>query len=391
MYSNVDVSVGKRRFVFCDRHTLPNYHSLVKSGVSLPDLPYTLIKYRADPGFVTGKRLWNGFETVIRPSEPCFVQDNDYVRIATLPLLDEQVQRLIDGRRNKILKKIKGQSLPLLMLYKERHETGKLLTKFGDDMLFFLSHYKNPKAVLRHYGLGRSKWDNNANIRRLYRQTMKKPSIGDAFLQYRFAWGPLYSDISDSLKAAEVAERKGKSFHQKASMNFNFHANAIPANTAYYMSGSATVSGRFTIGYRYDITDATLAAASQIMDVETTLYDAIPYSFILDRLVNVSKYLDLRYATAGVSFSSGYESLKKTYIFTPRDRIAPLGPIVNGAPVMLAWNWGNVPPREDISFTRSILGAFNDPILEYPYKDFLDTKYLADYFFLIKQRFSRRP
>lgn len=390
MYEEVDISAGCRRRVHCERVVTPGYRALLSSGQPLPDNPYLVFTWTADPGkyFYTVSGPGGSF---VQGPYTRYVQDNDMLRSLGILMLDDQVIKLRNGRRNKALKKIKGASIPLIMLWKERHETGKMVTKLLDDMLFFAKNVRNPKRLLAHYKpmASRSEYTrrfllNPKKVQHLVRKTRKAPSIGDAYLQWRFGWGPLYADIKESLAAAEVSEKKGITTRVKSSLDFNFHCE-VPTNIDGRMGGIATVEGRYTIGYRYHITSVSLQRAAMLMDIPTTLWDAVPWSFIIDRIVNVSKYLDLRNATAGVEFSSGFESLKKKYVFSPRDTVVPL------KYGFYRYSLGSVPDRVEESYQRSILSGFYEPILEYPMADFFDSNYWADYAALIRQRFRRRP
>lgn len=390
MYAEVNISEGMRRFVHCERTLTPNFRELIASGSPLPDNPYLVKSWIADPGKYYFVVSGPGGSSTQGPYSR-YIRDNDMLRTSALLDLDAQIAKLVNGRRNKALKKIKGASIPLIMLWKERHETGKMVTKFLDDMLFFARNVRNPKRLLAHYKPIASKSDytrrfllNPKKVQELIRETRKAPTIGDAYLQWRFGWGPLYADIIESLSAAEVSEKKGFTTRVKSSMNFNFHCE-VPTDIDGRMGGTANVEGRYTIGYKYRITSVSLQRAAMLMDIPTTLWDAVPWSFIIDRVVNISKYLDLRNATAGVEFSSGYESTKKLYTFSPEDTVVPLNP------GFFRYTLGSLPKRTEESYQRTILSGFFDPILEFPVSDFFDSNYWGDYAALIRQRFRRRP
>lgn len=385
MYTNVNINVPRR---YCSVTTSKqDVTARRKAKLPLLDLPYSLTITNADTGIIRYAQYFKGKLSTSSTSTG-LISDNQLIVQRCTPLLDDQVGKLQANRRNKILAKIKGQSLPLIMLYRERKQTESLLGDFGKDMLFFARNYKNPRRLLRHYGFGHDKYGNRALVRRLLKQNLRHKTVGDAYLSWRFGWSPLWADLKASFEAASIAEKQGFDTKSVTRMNFEYHADTNL--TTYdksrgYMGGKGSVSGVFLMAYRYRITDTTLNTASQIMDIPTTIWDSVPWSFLIDRLVNVSKYLDLRNATAGVAFSSGYETLFREYTFTPEDTFYQLDNMLQ------VWNYSSLPARTTVRMNRTVLSSFNQPTLEYPYEEFFDSKYWGDLFFLVRQKFRRKP
>lgn len=58
----------------------------------------------------------------------------------------------------------------------------------------------------------------------------------------------------------------------------------------------------------YSITDASLSAITSLADPLAVGWDLVPWSFIVDRFVDLGSYLELRNATLGTTFKSGSTS-----------------------------------------------------------------------------------
>lgn len=284
--------------------------------------------------------------------------------------LDTWVSGIQAWKANTLLSKIKAQSLPILMLYKERHRTGKLITKFLDDALYCIGNLKHPKRVLFRMGVYNPQRHTGNFLRKLRKKTISCNTAGDAWLQYRFAWTPLYHDIIDSINAAADFEKKLHKFSQNAGGRFG---NSIEKNMRSVTDGERIWRGNITgaVSYRvnYYISDSTLSGVGSMMDIPTFLWDAVPWSFVIDRVVDVSSYLDLRNATLGTQFTSGYFTT-----FYQRT-IIPAAIDVKYHPNRLTYLIGgrkytqqffNPPPREDVYMNRVKLASFPAPTLEYP-------------------------
>lgn len=284
--------------------------------------------------------------------------------------LNKWVSGIQDWKSNTLLSKIKAQSLPILMLYKERHQTGKLITKFLDDALYCIGNLKHPKRVLSRMGVYDPQKHTGNFLRKLRKKTMSCNTAGDAWLQYRFAWAPLYHDIIDSVNAAADFEKKLHKFSQNAGTRFG---NTVEKNMRSALNGEriwrGSINGAVSYRVNYYISDATLAGVGSMMDIPTFLWDAVPWSFVIDRVVDVSGYLDLRNATLGTQFTSGYFTT-----FYLRS-INPAAIDVSYYPNRLTYMIGGLkyvqqyitpPPREDVYMNRVKLTSFPNPKLEYP-------------------------
>lgn len=374
----------------------PNFAKRLAAGEILPDLPYSMTDIVSEAAYEYKYTTWRGkITSTLVPERNRAIRSNSFkmgAKLACQSWIDEVV---VKGRKNKLLSKIKGQTLPILMLYKDRKQTGQMVTKLFDDVIFFARNYKRPRRLLKHYGLDKTVHKNSKLLSQYksaveFRRTRKGiATVGDYYLQWRFGWSPLYGDIETALDAQAEAEKKGIRSSARAGLEYEIRKEYLsPAPDHPDIGGRCVSTGYFGIKASYRVTDIALASAVQIMDVPETLWDATPWSFVLDRIANVSKYLNLRNATAGTEFLSGHVSDFRKHTITGVSETRK-GISVGGDPLWHTTVWRGQ-PRVETTFTRQIMTGFPSPTLELPYKEFVDGPLRkADYLFLAYQKLNR--
>lgn len=356
----------------------PDYKTRIAQGIPLEHLPYSLDVYQSVATTQTTYCQYYSYgqELNVQDLGPSstYVRDNFTGYQTVKADLEDQMQAFLDHKTNRLLSKIKAQSLPLLMMYKERRETGELIFGFLQKVADFAAKAKKRdwKGALRVYGIGKS-----SRPARLYMSRMKKwenrtNTVGAAWLQARFAWLPLYRDIADSFKSAAEYEKKIHTFRAAVGDSFRRTTEYYEDNSDMAWSGARR--GFFGMVVHYAISDETLAAVGSMMDVPTTLWDAVPYSFVIDRIADVSSYLDLQNATLGTEFSSGSSTLY--YVDTIK---MPEAGNISYYPNSLTYTVdssgrryyteGPSPTRTDVRMRRSPLSSFPVPKLEYPLRN----------------------
>lgn len=394
------VRVTKARFA--------RYHEYITNGWPLPSLPYLLkiSKGKARDYTLSGKftpGLLNKWDSAYKlPSSESGPALDTYTTKLVVADLEARMVSLMDYKTNKLLSKIKAQSLPLLMMYRERHETGKLVLNALDTTLYCLKNLRHPKRVLFKLGVYDPQIHNYKFLKSLRKRTMSCKTAGEAWLQYRYAWTPLILDIQDSLRASSEFEKKLHTFTNRVGSKFSFKVSGYtlnPYNSPYVWGGrqAGEREGHFGMGVYYSISDSSLSAAGSLMDIPTTVWDAVPWSFVIDWFVDISTYLDLRNATLGTSFTSGWSSIYYTQTCYQTDKE------VNWRPDRFRYNlsasggiteWDNFHylPRVDVFFERKVLTSFPPVKLEYPMKT--SVIHGIDSFFLIRQiaaRAAKKP
>lgn len=332
---------------------------------------------------------WSGNVYRYRPSTG--------VRVANIidPLSSSEISSAFKKFDNNMLLKLKGQSLPVLMALKERKETGHLITSFLQKGLDAARVIRHPKLFFKKLR-GRNPTSaegrrlNKIHLRLLRKSRTQRVSIADAYLQYRFAWLPLVSDIRDFVEGADKAMRKGVAKSARKGISYQrSYVDSLTSLQGTLPGISAEIDISIT-GHQkifYSIDDVSAAAYSQMQSIGATLWDGVPYSFIIDGLVNISKYLECSNATLGLMFNSGYKSIKMLCV-TKLKYGGPISKLDPGAVQSLAIASGPI-GRYQLKFTRQVLTGFPVPTLEFPYEDYLTPTHIADLAALLKQKLKR--
>lgn len=379
------------------------YHEYIEKGWPLPCLPYSLSISRAEPGdtvmHIQYYKDTGGLDGPEQKQEPSvgYIMDSYTMYQDVKALADAELATFLDQKSNKLLSKIQNQALPLIQMYKERKETGKLVLSFLDDAIYAVRNLKHPKRVLRRYGVYDAQKHNYKFLKSLKKRTMSASTAGNAWLQYRFAWTPLLHDIVDSYNAQAEREKKGKSFHQRVGGKFSY-TKSVASDTGYGDRMNLAREGWAGVSCTYHVSDQTLASVGSIDNPASALWDTVPYTFVVDWVVDISTHLSLQTATLGTSFTSGCSTtFYKDLVTFPQTRYSYY-------PNVLTYMWGgrkytyksDLPPRHNVSMTREVLTSFPEPKLEYPLA--ATVKHGVDLFFLINQRkdtllriFSKRP
>lgn len=375
--------------------TNPDYKTRIAKGIPLKDLPYSLsIKY--SEAAMQGLHIvdWKGKTSEIAPT-PALITDNSTPFQRIQDKLDSRMSALMDYKSNRLLSKVKAQSLPILMLYKERHETGALITSFLQKSIEFAKSVKKRdfRQAISHFGTAVpdkkvrrfERWcklmyplrytGKVNNARSLDR---KARSIGAAWLQARFAWLPLYKDIEDSLEAAATQEKKLHTFSQRVGSKFGFDVTYCDKVIGYTCDSrnvhTGSRKGHFGMIVHYQISDSTLSTVSSIMDPLTVAWDAVPWSFLIDRVVDISNYLDVQSATVGTSFTTGSSSLyyEDTYHSPSAGAVLYYYPNIIGCMLENGRTYyltGETASRTDVRMKRTVLTEYPKPKLLYPMRD----------------------
>lgn len=395
----------------------PNFRQLVDEGVFLPPLNYYLEMDKGDKanlgvlynsyndGFGHGWNytFWDAYGSmhVVPPGQwsgYCFrYKPSSSVRVSAIldPLSSSEISAAYKKFDNNMLLKLKGQSLPVLMALKERKETGALITSFLQKGLDAAQVIRHPKLFFkrlrgRNPTTAEGRRLNKIHQRLLRKSRSQRVSIADAYLQYRFAWSPLVADIRDFVEGAEKAMKKGISKSARKGINYQrSYVDPLTSLQGNLPGISAEVDISIT-GHQkifYSIDDVSAAAYSQMQSIGATLWDSVSYSFIIDGLVNISKYLECSNATLGLRFNSGYKSIKVICV-TKLHYGGPVSKLDPGAVSSLAKTSGPI-GRYQLKVTRQVLTDFPVPTLEFPYEDYLSAVHVADLAALLKQKLKR--
>lgn len=286
----------------------PNYSYLVSQGLALPDNPFSHQGEWIGSDYVeTGIWAWNG--TLNRYQHIA----NDSTRLEAPGI---GITPFDWGPAdNAFLSKVKQASVSVITMFAERKSTAALLETFAGNILYTLIHWRKPNKVLArwlHLDKKVRKWA----TRKLERRILRCTTPAEAWLEYRFAVRPMMGDIRDALEAFEKGSQKQHVTH--ISRKGGQEGTRVRENLGPY----GTITGQLHTRYdwkivgRFAVTDPSLAALGNLADIGTSLWDLLPFSFVVDWAWDISTYLDLQNATLGLDFLSGYKGLRSTYTRT---------------------------------------------------------------------------
>lgn len=215
---------------------------------------------------------------------------------------------------NRLLSEIDNQSVDLGAILAESMETSEWIAsraltigKFAGQLLT-----GNVFGAFRTVGLTRQ------NFRR-FQKLHGRGSISDrasaAWLEYGWAVMPFVSDVQTAVALetdpASLMRRVQCSVSQRAHISERKHAY-LGGEGSYRYEYNA--QGQAIYKLNYTITDPETVArkALGLNSVAASVWQIVPFSWLVDYVVDVSDYLRLRNATDGLSLRHGYRSVKIT-------------------------------------------------------------------------------
>lgn len=394
MWTNTFVNNGAcYAEVSVSRTLTPNYHTLVEQGAWISPQPYSLSIDRSMKATFTVNQ-WNG-DSISWPED--WIADYTIAYQDIMAKLGSAADYM-DFKDNKLLSKLQGVSLPLLQMYKERHETGQLVLGALDKMVSSLKFIRHPKRFVREYrslhpkrtraSLERQASNKFRQLITDYKRFNRRDiHAGDAFLQYQFAWKPLVLDIMDSIEAAETSEKKHS--HSHVSVTFDRTKEVTGVGGRFTSSDLALTATQKVTGFMkvwYSIDDAFLSSVGMIQNLPATLWDLTPYSFVVDWFIGIGDWLTLQTATMGLKFQDGIKSVKTETRITSASngKQYPWGDKTYWTEAVSCW-----PERYKLSFQRQILTSFPKAHLMSNFSWPSNPIHIAEGAALLKQLFDR--
>lgn len=156
-----------------------------------------------------------------------------------------------------------------------------------------------------------------------------------AWLQYRYGWKPLMYDVRDLTTALLKSERvPGLVLRARAKRDLVFRNTSAQTllwgNTSWKVYGTTRRDHHITVraGVRYRITDSSLkqfrssSLGLSLDNVVSTVWEVVPFSFVLDWFYNIGDWLRAITPAPGISIESTYVSTQqRRYFHTIFDRM----------------------------------------------------------------------
>lgn len=350
----------------------PGYHTKVRSGQVLPDNPFAHYgMWRSTTQMEVGVWFYDQVDT-------WYLARTDVRRYAAFVFGNPKFDWGIPT--NKFLSKVKASSVSVITMMAQRKKTASLLTELAGNVLYTMVHWKQPVKVVKRW-LKADQKIRKWKMRKLERRILRCTTPAEAWLEYRFAIRPTMYDIKDALEAFEKSSDKQHICHisQKDwESNSDSSTKLGPYNT---VSGHLNYRFDWKIVGRFRIDDSSIAALGNLASVGASLWDLIPFSFLVDWAVDVSTYLDLQNATLGLTFVSGFRGLKQTTSISYSTHINDDSPYVRYIPC----DDFNATYRVE-EYNRSVLHQCPVPYLRRDgLEGLLETRHIVDMLALARQ------
>lgn len=223
------------------------------------------------------------------------VHDYNISPPTNVSLLKRQVYR---KAYSKFLDSVSSSSAELLTLFAERKEAADMIANRSKALATGLAHAidGNVKAMKRA-------WGRNAGIRRRLRAS------GGHVLEYSFGWAPLVSDIASAIQTlSEGDKRSGKFrvYHEYVTVDKNDLGYIIETVVRRTRVGTG-------MGWEISVDHPSIALLSQLglINPVSTLWERVPYSFVVDYFINVNDVISSMTALAGCTLHRPYTT---TYV-----------------------------------------------------------------------------
>lgn len=220
--------------------------------------------------------------------------------------------------RQRALMKADQKSVDLSVAFMERKKTADMV---GKRALGILELYHAARTGnFRTFG---RTWE------RLMGHSFKTQwkSIPSLWLEWRYGWSPLVSDIHGSLKAIDDADKGSyaryrvttrASCHLENVVEDHYTWNSVVAGpVTFRIVGDDRFTRHTQYKVRYDFTlqnvEYRTLAACGVTDPLSTAWELIPFSFVVDWFWNVGSYLDGLNALEGYAFKGGCQTRYTTW------------------------------------------------------------------------------
>lgn len=143
-----------------------------------------------------------------------------------------------------------------------------------------------------------------ASVKKL---TLRKGSkhFGNNFLEFHFGWSPLIGDIYSSV---DLLQNGVPPVRVTASSSGSYTSKYVDESSEPDLYRTTKGNGSWRIGAKVSVTNPNLFLANQLglVNPALILYDAIPFSFVVNWFVNVEQFLSSFSDTWGLTLTDQY-------------------------------------------------------------------------------------
>jgi hypothetical protein len=131
---------------------------------------------------------------------------------------------------------------------------------------------------------------------------------GGLFLEFHFGWAPLVDDITSAVDILASPGPLHKRVSATASTPFSWYdpSQGLPSGASGYDSGNGVVTCK--MGGRFEVTNHNLFLANQLglTNPLVVAWELVPFSFLVDHIVNVAQFLSLGTDYLGLAVTDSY-------------------------------------------------------------------------------------
>lgn len=311
-------------FTGSDR-VIPTDYSIARSSMGGYSITqnYTKDGYKVLPGGVT-KQYYTKYRQEGADSNRWRTHhESDPFGVFTMHLNEYQQFMSIPSKykvpiHNKLLGKIDDQSIDINTLKAElmgtvKHAVGVVvpLVNFGKSII----SGRYSKAV-KEFGIPKKQWN---KFERFLKSDVKSAShsvagrIASRWAEFNFAIKPSIKDVRDLMALYKDPNRFLGSVKLRASTSTKIHDEHVYPASSYpdwVFSDRKELNGWIKAVAVYTVSDPEIVSAKAlgIHNESAAFYNAAPFSWMLDYVVNIGEFLSMITATDGLKFHHGYTS-----------------------------------------------------------------------------------
>jgi len=203
-------------------------------------------------------------------------------------------------------------------LYQNQIDFGTMVAELTETVPYLVSKVKNTalalKAIkkgrwhkaLRHFGIDKKQFRSKT-------KTIKKGA--SLFIEYRFAIAPTLNDINSVMDLHKGTYKKQHAFtfsvkgKHKETRDYNASNTVYPLRTTTVKrTGQRTM--RVKVHGSITDMDKVRDKAFGIDSLAGPIWQIMPWSWVVDYVVNIGDYISLLSATKGTAFLNGYQSTR---------------------------------------------------------------------------------
>jgi len=134
--------------------------------------------------------------------------------------------------------------------------------------------------------------------------------LADGFLELKFGWLPLMSDLYGSYMLLREQLKPAMLLKGQATIPDDISVNQGSPNPRYRTTGHAQRWHRCCLWAQVDLAALRVANQAGLINPLSIGWEVVPHSFLIDWFYPIGKVLEAHSARAGLTFVAGYEAVK---------------------------------------------------------------------------------